>query len=131
MAASKSGAKLIESTEDYQQAAMSPEVNKPVLVFFTAPWCGPCRLSIPVVKDVVKLYAGEIDACEVCTDDLPDVASGSGVVSIPTIQMYCKGELMDTIVGCVAKSVLASAVAKVLEEASVRFGVGNSTNGET
>lgn len=78
--------------------------------------CGPCRLSVPVVKDVMKEYAGQMTVVEVCTDDLPEVASDAGVVSIPTIQMYCQGELQDTIVGCVARNVLASSVEKVLEE---------------
>jgi thioredoxin 1 len=81
-----------------------------------------CRLSIPVVKEVIKVFAGQIDVVEVCTDDLPEVASDSGVVSIPTIQMYYKSELMDTIVGCVAKTVLSSAVEKVLEDVVIRFG---------
>lgn len=79
----------------------------------------------------MKQFVGEIDTVEVCTDDLPEVAAESHVVSIPTIQMYCKGELMDTIVGCVAKSVLSSVVDKVLEDAVVKFGVQqNATNGE-
>lgn len=70
----------------------------------------------------MKVFAGKIDVVEVCTDDLPEVASDSGVVSIPTIQMYYKSELMDTIVGCVAKTVLSSAVEKVLEDVAIRFG---------
>jgi thioredoxin-like negative regulator of GroEL len=74
------------------------------------------------VKEVMKVFAGQIDVVEVCTDDLPEVASESGVVSIPTIQMYYKSELMDTIVGCVAKTVLSSAVEKVLEDVVIRFG---------
>ena len=78
--------------------------------------CGPCRLSVPVVKEVMKQFANDIDVLEVCTDDLPDVAAEAGIVSIPTIQMYHKGEVMDTIIGCVAKNVLASAVTKVLED---------------
>ena len=65
----------------------------------------------------MKEFAGKIDVMEVCTDDLPDVASEAGVVSIPTIQLFYEGEVLDTIVGCVAKNVLASAVVKVLEEA--------------
>lgn len=109
---------------------LGADLKRPVMVFYTAPWCGPCRLATPVVKEVMKQFSGQLDAYEVCTDDVPDVASDSDVVSIPTIQMYCKGELMDTIVGCVAKSVLANAVTKVIEDAGVRFGVGNSTNGE-
>jgi thioredoxin 1 len=64
----------------------------------------------------MKEYAGQLDVVEVCTDDLPDIASDAGVVSIPTIQLYYQGEIMDTIVGCVARNVLSSSVSKVLEE---------------
>jgi thioredoxin 1 len=53
---------------------------------------------------------------EVSTDDLPEVASVAGVLSIPTIQLYHGGKVMDTIVGCVAKNVLARSVDKVLED---------------
>jgi thioredoxin 1 len=82
-------------------------------------------LSTPVVKEVMKVFANQMDTVEVCTDDLPDVCADAGVVSIPTIQMYYRGKLMDTIVGCVAKSVLSSAVEKVMEDAAVQFGVRN------
>ncbi len=77
---------------------------------------GPCRLSAPVVKEVMKQFSGDIDVAEVCTDDLPEVAADAGVVSIPTIQLWYGGKLRDTIIGCVAKSVLATAVEKVLED---------------
>lgn len=87
-----------------------------LFVLFSFFRCGPCRLSVPVVRDVMKQFAGQIDVVELCTDDLPDVAADSGVVSIPTIQMYYDGELLDTIVGCVARNVLASAVDKILED---------------
>jgi thioredoxin 1 len=50
-------------------------------------------------------YANQLDLVEVCTDDLPEVAAVAGVVSIPTIQMYYQGQLLDTIVGCVARNV--------------------------
>ena len=81
--------------------------------------CGPCRLTNPVVKEIMKQYAGEIDVVELCTDDLAQVASNAGVTSIPTIQFYHSGKILDTIVGCVAKSVLANAVEKVLEDTKV------------
>ena len=57
-----------------------------------------------------------LDVVEVCTDDIPEIAEEAGVVSIPTIQLYHRGILLDTIVGCVAKNVLASAVNKILED---------------
>ena len=60
-----------------------------------------------------------------CTDDLPEIAADAGVVSIPTIQIYYRGEVQDTIVGCVAKKVLSMAVEKVLED----FCEGEAPNG--
>jgi len=49
-------------------------LQTPTLVFFTAPWCGPCRLSNPVVKEIIKQFVPKIDVVQVCTDDLPDIA---------------------------------------------------------
>jgi len=46
------------------------------------------------VKDVTKQFSNKITACEVCTDDLPEVAVDSGVESIPTIHLYWKGMLL-------------------------------------
>jgi thioredoxin-like negative regulator of GroEL len=66
----------------------------------------------------MKQYVGEVDVVEICTDDLAEVAEDAGVVSIPTIQFYFAGRVLEThsIVGCVAKTVLANAVEKVLED---------------
>lgn len=126
----KSGGRLIVTTEQFEQEVLfsGTESNKnkdpgdgkvlelPVLVLFTAPWCGPCRLTSPVVKEVMKQYQDKIEVVEISTDDLPEVASKAGVLSIPTIVIYHRGEVMDTIVGCVAKNVLARSVDKVLED---------------
>mmetsp|Transcript_10074 Transcript_10074/g.16655 ORF Transcript_10074/g.16655 Transcript_10074/m.16655 type:complete len:270 (-) Transcript_10074:36-845(-) len=113
----KSGGKEIFTTEQFEADVLSPDLTeRPVLVFYSAPWCGPCRLSNPVVKGVMKDFAERIDVVEVCTDDFAEIASEAGVVSIPTIQLFYAGELIDTIVGCVAKNVLSKAVTKILEE---------------
>jgi thioredoxin 1 len=69
-----------------------------------------------VVKDIIKQFTGKVDVVEICTDDFPETSAECGVVSIPTIQFYYRGELMDTIVGCVARSVLSTAVTKILED---------------
>ena len=64
----------------------------------------------------MKQFQSQLDVYEINTDDLPEVAEGCGVVSIPTIKLYHHGVVRDTIVGCVAKNVLAASVTKVLEE---------------
>eukprot|EP00568_Trieres_chinensis_P005720 CAMPEP_0183293290 /NCGR_PEP_ID=MMETSP0160_2-20130417/2028_1 /TAXON_ID=2839 ORGANISM="Odontella Sinensis, Strain Grunow 1884" /NCGR_SAMPLE_ID=MMETSP0160_2 /ASSEMBLY_ACC=CAM_ASM_000250 /LENGTH=211 /DNA_ID=CAMNT_0025454377 /DNA_START=329 /DNA_END=961 /DNA_ORIENTATION=- len=118
--AAKSGAPVIDSSESFDSKVLlnppppagsdsdsdsdsDASTSRPIMVFYSAPWCGPCRLSNPVFASVFKRFAKDVDAYEVCTDDLPDVASRAGVVSIPTIQIYFRGELMDTVVGCVAE----------------------------
>ncbi|KAL7473923.1 hypothetical protein ACHAXS_014328 [Conticribra weissflogii] len=113
----KSGGRMILTTEQFESEVLrGGDEALPVLVLFSAPWCGPCRLTVPVVKEVMKIYQSKIEVVEISTDDLPDVAANAGVASIPTIQLYFDGKVRDTIVGCVAKNVLARAVDKVLED---------------
>lgn len=126
MAVGKTGGTVLTSSDEFNNVVLASKA--PVLVFFTAPWCGPCRLSIPVVKEVLQSYAGQLQVVEVCTDDLPAVAAEAGVVSIPTIQMYADAAVQDTIVGCVAKSVLSTAVEKVLEDYNVASSSSSSSN---
>eukprot|EP00532_Pseudo-nitzschia_australis_P009819 CAMPEP_0168229238 /NCGR_PEP_ID=MMETSP0140_2-20121125/15160_1 /TAXON_ID=44445 /ORGANISM="Pseudo-nitzschia australis, Strain 10249 10 AB" /LENGTH=225 /DNA_ID=CAMNT_0008161019 /DNA_START=74 /DNA_END=751 /DNA_ORIENTATION=- len=118
LAIAKSGGKMIETEKQFAETVLSKDIARPVLVFYTAPWCGPCRLTVPVVKEVMKQFSGELDVVEVCTDDLAEVAEDAGVLSIPTIQFYFDGAALEThsIVGCVAKSVLSNAVEKVMED---------------
>lgn len=110
----------MKTPEMYKKTVVDNSSSTPVLVFFSAPWCGPCRLTNPVVNEIKHQFASDIDVVEVCTDDLAEIAEEAGVVSIPTIQFYYQGDKMDTIVGCVAKSVLANAVSRVMEDVSKR-----------
>ncbi|KAL3942742.1 MAG: hypothetical protein SGBAC_003117 [Bacillariaceae sp.] len=112
----KSGGKIMKDAEMYRKTVLEDTSMRPTLVFFTAPWCGPCRLTTPCVKEVKQQFSNDIEVVEVCTDDFSEIAEGAGVVSIPTIQFYHQGKKMDTIVGCVAKSVLANSVSKILED---------------
>lgn len=116
---SKTGSRKIESVEEYMSYVINDTTSdRPILTFWTAPWCGPCRLSIPVMKDIMKLYHSTIHVVEINTDDMPDLAVMANVVSIPTIQIYFRGKLLDTLVGCVAKQVLAGSVDKILDDIS-------------
>ena len=116
----KSGGRSIESLQSFEREVLTDGGSKYeiVMAFYTAPWCGPCRLSNPVVKEIAKEFSGKIDVVEVCTDDIPEIPEMTGVESIPTIQIFHQGTLKETIVGCVAKNVLASALDKLIDEAS-------------
>jgi thioredoxin 1 len=127
----KSGGRPISSEEQFEKEVLSDgPKNKLTLVLFTAPWCGPCRLTNPVVKEIMKQYQSKLEVVEINTDDLPEVASNAGVTSIPTIQVYHGGKVKDTIVGCVSKNVLAKAIDKVLEDLGMLGGEENTEDSE-
>ena len=72
--------------------------DRPVVVDFWAPWCGPCRAVHPVLEQL----AGESDKVEFVklnVDDNVAVASRYGVLSIPTVILFDRGEAQETVIG--------------------------------
>ena len=73
--------------------------DKPVLVDFWAPWCGPCRQVGPILEELSEEYKDKITVVKVNTDENPRTAAAYGVVSIPTLNVYSNGELVKSLVG--------------------------------
>jgi thioredoxin 1 len=73
--------------------------DKPVLVDFWATWCGPCRKVAPILEEIAAQYGDKIEVVKLDTDANVDTAARYGVVSIPTLNVYVKGEVVKTIVG--------------------------------
>ncbi|MFT2018670.1 thioredoxin [Streptomyces sp. 796.1] len=80
--------------------------DKPVLVDFWAEWCGPCRMIAPSLEAIAAEHGDKIEIVKVNIDENPDVAARYGVMSIPTMNVYKAGEVVQTIVGAKPKAAL-------------------------
>ena len=73
--------------------------DKPVLVDFWAPWCGPCRAMSPYVDKLAEEMGDKITVVKLNTQDNTEVPAKYGITSIPTFLVIKGGEVADTFVG--------------------------------
>jgi thioredoxin 1 len=100
------------SDDNFEQEVIKSE--RPVLVDFWAPWCGPCRAIGPVVEDLAEVYKDRVKVAKLNIDDNPKTATVYGVMSIPTIVLFKNGNALDKVVGLVPKDRLEELVKKAL-----------------
>ena len=86
------------------------KTDRPALVDFWAPWCGPCRALAPVLEEIAKAYDGLANVIKVNVDESPKTASNYGVQSIPTLLFIREGKVRETLVGLTTKDNLAALI---------------------
>lgn len=115
----------IETTAESTHAAI--EVNsdnfatlvlgneRPVLVDFWAPWCGPCLQMSPVISEIAEEFSDRAVVCKLNVDQASDVAGLYKISAIPAFLVFKEGKVVERLIGTQSKSVLSGAIEENLQ----------------
>lgn len=97
---------------DFKNQVLDSDV--PVLLDFTAVWCGPCRTIAPLLDQLADAHKGKLKVCKIDIDQNTETPNQFGVQSIPTLILFKGGKVFERRVGAMSKTALDGFVAKVL-----------------
>lgn len=89
------------NNDNFEKEVLQSE--KPVLVDFWAPWCGPCKMMGPILDEVAEEVT-DVKVCKLNTDEANEVAAKYKIMSIPTLMLFENGEKKSVSVGAISKA---------------------------
>jgi len=93
--------------DDFARQVLQSDL--PVLVDFTAVWCGPCKMLAPIVETLAEEWRGKVRVFKLDVDHNPDIAMQYQVMGVPTLMLFREGAPVHRMTGYKPK-------AKVLRE---------------
>ena len=88
---------------NFQNEVMNSD--KPVLLDFWAPWCGPCRMVVPIVEEIAR-ERSDVKVGKINVDENPELAGQFGVMSIPTLVVMKNGKIVNQSMGAKPKNAI-------------------------
>ena len=96
----------------FEQEVLKSDI--PVVIYFWAAWCGPCRLIAPIVDELALEYQGKAKICKLDVDNNQNTAMRYGIRSIPMLLFFKNGEVVDSILGAVPRNTIVNKLESVI-----------------
>ncbi len=110
--------KFSATDADFAVVVVAESAQRPVLVDFWAPWCGPCRTLMPLLDRIADDYGGRFALAKVNTDEQQQVAGQFGIRSIPTVMLFHQGTAVEQFVGVQPEATIRALLDKYLAPAA-------------